>query len=255
MRLVTTAVISLACVAGLGGITARAGDLVPAYIAVVLGDPVRKADSADDARRHAADVMVFTQLKPGQKVLELVPEGGYWTSIFSGIVGSKGHVFTLWPKEFMSFDGDSFKRWQGLAATPKFSNVTVSEAPAADLSVPEPVDLVFTCQNYHDFVTKDMGPMDMAAFDKKVFDALKPGGYFVVIDNVAQAGSGTSAADTLHRIDPEAVKQQVEAVGFVLDGSSDALKNPKDTHTLLSYKPPMAGHNDQFVFRFKKPAR
>ncbi len=95
----------------------------------------------------------------------------------------------------------------------------------------------------------------MKAFDKKVFDALKPGGYFVVIDNVAPAGSGLSDTDTTHRIDPEAVKQEVESAGFVLDASSDVLRNPDDTHKLVSYTPPMAGHNDQFIFRFKKPAK
>ena len=115
--------------------------------------------------------------------------------------------------------------------------------------------MVFINQNYHDYHDKFMGPVDMAAFDKKVFDALKPGGVFVIIDNVAAAGSGFSATDTIHRIDPEAVKKEVEAAGFVFDGSSDALKNPADTHTLVSYEAPMAGHNDLFIFRFRKPGK
>ena len=114
---------------------------------------------------------------------------------------------------------------------------------------------MFTNQNYHDYHDKFMGPVDMAAFDRKIFAALKPGGVFVVIDNVAPAGSGFADTDTTHRIDPEAVKKEVEAAGFVFDGSSDALKNPKDDHKQVSYQPPMAGHNDQFIFRFRKPAK
>jgi len=77
----------------------------------------------------------------------------------------------------------------------------------------------------------------------------------VVIDNVAPAGSGFADTDTTHRVDPEAVKKEVLAAGFVFDGSSDVLHNPADTHALKSYEPPMAGHNDQFIFRFKKPAK
>jgi predicted methyltransferase len=133
--------------------------------------------------------------------------------------------------------------------------VSLIRGGAGDLKVPEATDLVFTNQNYHDYHDSFMGPVEMGAFDKKVFDALKPGGLFVVIDNVAPAGSGFSDTDTTHRVDPEAVKKEVEAAGFVFDGSSDVLKNPTDSHTLVSYKPPMTGHNDQFIFRFRKPMK
>ena len=79
-------------------------------------------------------------------------------------------------------------------------------------------------------------------------------GLFVVIDHVAVAGSGFTATDTLHRVDPEAVKKEVEAAGFVFDGESDALKNPADPHTLKVFDPSIRGKTDQFIFRFKKPA-
>jgi predicted methyltransferase len=227
----------------------------PAYVAAAISDPARKDDAADDALRQIAAVMTFTQVKPGQEVLELIPGEGYWTRVFSGIVGPKGHVYTVWPDPYQGFVGDSYAKWQKLVATPQYTNVSLLRQAAADLKVPASVDLVFTAQNYHDYHDKFMGPVDMAAFDKKVFDALKPGGLFVVVDNVAPAGSGFSSTDTTHRIDPEAVKQEVESAGFVFDGASDALKNPADTHTLVSYKPPMSGHNDQFIFRFRKPPK
>ncbi|HEV2109822.1 MAG TPA: methyltransferase [Gammaproteobacteria bacterium] len=173
----------------------------------------------------------------------------------SGIVGVKGHVYTVWPDPYQQYVEDSFAAWQKRVTTPQFANVSLIRGAAADLKVSEAVDLVFTCQNYHDYHDKYMGPVDMGAFDKKVFDALKPGGVFVVVDNVAPAGSGFSATDTTHRVDPEAVKKEVEAAGFVFDGASDALRNPDDTHLLVSYKPPMTGHNDQFIFRFRKPGK
>lgn len=225
----------------------------PAYVTAALNDPARKTDAADDAHRQIAAIMTFAQVKPGQKVVELIPGDGYWTKVFSGIVGAQGHVYTVWPDGYQQYVTDSYANWQKLVTT-DYKNVSLIRGAAGDLKVPEAADLVFTNQNYHDYHDKFMGPVDMAAFDKKVFHTLKPGGVFVVIDNVAPAGSGFGATDTTHRIDPEAVKKEVEAAGFVFDGESAALENPADTHTLVSYKPPMTGHNDQFIYRFKKPA-
>ncbi|HEX6550507.1 MAG TPA: methyltransferase [Gammaproteobacteria bacterium] len=227
----------------------------PAYIRAAINDPARKADTVDDARRQMAAVMTFTEVKPGQKVLELVPGEGYWTRVFSQVVGTKGHVYTVWPKETMKYASKSFPLWQKLAATPHYANVSLLQQPAAELSAPAPVDLVFTCQNYHDYHDPFMGPVDMAAFNKRVFEALKPGGLYVIVDHVAPAGTGISDTNTLHRIDPAAVKQEVEAAGFVFDGESDALRNPADPHTIPVFDKSIRGHTDQFIYRFRKPAK
>jgi len=245
---------SLAFVAVFSASVAVAADSVPAYVTSALAAPDRKADAADDAHRQVAAIMAFVQVKPGQKVAELIPGGGYWTRVFSGIVGAQGHVYTVWPDGYQQYVEKSYANWQKLSAT-QYKNVSLIRGGAGDLKLPEQVDLVFTNQNYHDYHDPFMGPVDMAAFNKKVFDALKPGGYFVIVDNVAPAGSGFADTDTTHRIDPEAVKKEVESAGFVFDGASDALKNPDDDHKQVSYKPPMAGKNDQFIYRFKKPAK
>jgi predicted methyltransferase len=229
-------------------------EAAPAYVTAALAAPARKDDSANDDRRQAAAVMAFAEVKPGQKVVELVPGEGYWTRIFSGIVGAQGHVYTVWPNEMGKYSAKSFANWQKLVTTPDYVNVSLLQQPAAQLSVSEPADLVFTSQNYHDYHDKFMGPVDMGSFDKQVFNALKPGGLFVVIDHVAPAGSGISDTDTLHRIDPEVVKKEVEAAGFVFDGESDALKNLADPHTDKVFDKSIRGHTDQFIFRFKKPA-
>ncbi|MFA6229518.1 MAG: methyltransferase [Rhodanobacter sp.] len=219
-----------------------------------VDDPARQADRADDARRKVALVMTFAQVKPGQKVLELIPGSGYWTRVFSAIVGPQGHVYTVWPDEMSKFSAKSLATWQQLVATPHYANVSLLPQPAAQLSAPVPVDLVFTSQNYHDYHDPFMGPVDMATFDKKVFDALKPGGLFVVIDHVAPAGSGLADTDTLHRIDPAVVKREVEAAGFVFDGESNALRNPADPHDIKVFDKAIRGHTDQFIYRFRKPA-
>ena len=228
---------------------------VPAYVQAALNDPARKADAADDARRQTAAVMAFAEVKPGQKVLELVPGSGYWTRVFSAIVGPTGHVYTVWPAEMAKYSSKSLDDWRKLAATPHYANVSVLEQPAAQLSVPAKVDLVFTAQNYHDYHDPFMGPVDMAKFDREVFDAVRPGGLFVVIDHAAPAGSGLSDTNTLHRIDPAVVKQEVEAAGFVFDGASDALHNPADPLDIKVFDKSIRGHTDQFIYRFRKPAR
>ena len=233
----------------------HAGKPVPAYVTAAVNDPARQADVAKDDHRKIAAVMTFTEVKPGQKVLELIPGSGYFTRVFSAIVGPRGHVYVLWPNEYSKEDADDTAASSKLAADPHYANVSVLTQPAAQLSSPAAVDLVFTSQNYHDYPDAFMGKVDPLALDKQVFAALKPGGVYVVIDHVAEAGSGLRDTDTLHRIDPAIVKQQVLAAGFVLDGESDALHNPADPHTVKVFDPSIRGHTDQFMFRFRKPAK
>ena len=226
-----------------------------AAVKKALNDPARAADKGDDTRRKIEQVMLFAQVRPGQSVLELVPGSGYWTRVFSAVVGPQGHVYTVWPNEMGKFDTESLANWQKLTATPHYANVGILQQAAAKLQAPAPVDLVFTAQNYHDFHDPFMGPMDIAAFNRQVFDALKPGGLFVIIDHVAPAGSGLADTNTLHRIDPASVKQEVEAAGFVFDGESKALHNAADPHDIKVFDKAIRGHTDQFIFRFRKPAK
>jgi predicted methyltransferase len=98
-----------------------------------------------------------------------------------------------------------------------------------------------------------MGPADVAAFNRQVYAALKPGGVYVVLDHAAAAGSGIGATETLHRIDPARVKSDILAAGFKLDGESKILANPADDHSKNVFTPEIRGHTDQFLMRFRKP--
>jgi predicted methyltransferase len=232
---------------------AAASTDVPAYVTAAVSDPARKDDAANDDRRKIADLMTFAQVKPGQSVVDLIPGSGYFTRVFSGIVGSKGKVYAVWPNEYGKEAQSDVQASKALVANPHYANVGVLIEPAKEFKTPEKVDLVFTSQNYHDYPDKFMGGVDPVVFDKQVFDSLKPGGLFVVVDHVAEAGSGMRDTDTLHRIDPAIVKKQVESVGFVFDGESDVLRNPADPHNIKVFDKSIRGHTDQFVYRFRKP--
>ena len=259
MRSITVALLAALSVSGVAlAQTPQANHMhavfyVPPYVRAAVSDPARAQDASNDARRKVTDVMVFSQVKPGQKVLELIPGSGYFTRVFSGVVGAQGHVYALWPNEYAKEDADNVSATQKIAADPHYANVTILSQPAAQLSAPEPVDVVFTSQNYHDYPDAFMGKVDPVAFDKQVYAALKPGGLFVVIDHVAPAGSGMADTDTLHRIDPDIVKKQVESAGFVFAGESSVLRNPSDPHTNKVFDPSIRGHTDQFMFKFRKP--
>ena len=188
-------------------------------------------------------------VKPGEQVLELIPGGGYYTRILSGAVGPKGHVTEGVPN--LTGTPDVAQKSNGVAADPNFSNVSEAHFTVADLAKLGPVDLVWTSQNYHDLHLARF-KLDIAAFNKAVFVALKPGGVFFIEDHAAKAGD-TEAPDKLHRIDEAQVKQEVESAGFKLVGESDLLHNPADDHTLLVFNPAIRGHTDQFLLKFQKP--
>jgi len=210
-------------------------------------------DVALDARRHGPEIAAFAGVKSGDKVIDLIPGGGYWTRTFARIVGPAGHVYGIWPKPYAMESGSDVKRYAAAADTPAFANVSASTQPATSLTAPEKVDLVFTSQNYHDYPDKFMGSIDPAVLNKAVFDALKPGGIYLIIDHAAAAGSGMRDTDTLHRIDPATVKKQVTAAGFVFDGESKLLANVGDDHSKPVFDKSIRGHTDQFIYKFRRP--
>jgi predicted methyltransferase len=114
------------------------------------------------------------------------------------------------------------------------------------------VDLVWTSQNYHDL--HNLPGLDVGIFNKMVFDDLKPGGIYLVLDHTAEPGSGSRDTKTLHRIDPEAVKKEVLGAGFVFVGSSNLLHAPNDPHSVKVFDPSVRGKTDQFILKFRKPA-
>lgn len=246
---------SLAAGVALAGGALAAAPAIKPYLAAALADPARGDMKAVDAKRHTAELMAFSGVKPGDKVVDLIPGSGLFTRVFAKAVGPKGHVYMVWPNEYAQEAARDVTASDALAADKAYGDISVLKQPAAAFSTPEKVDLVFTAQNYHDYPDKFMGKVDPVSFDKQVFAALKPGGVFLVIDHAAEAGSGMRDTDTLHRIDPAIVRQQVTSVGFVFDGESKALANPADDHKRLVFDKTIRGQTDQFVYKFRKPKK
>lgn len=226
---------------------------LPPRIAAAAADSARVSDRALDARRHGPELMAFARAKEGDKVLELIPGSGYFTRLFSRIVGPRGHVYAIWPQPYANEAVPDVNALKAASAKAPWSNVTVLVQPAAQLAVPQRVDVVFTSQNYHDYPDRFMGQIDPMVLNKAVFRALKPGGLYIVIDHAALPGSGMRDTDTLHRIDGAIVKRQVLAAGFRFDGESTLLRNPADDHKKAVFDPAIRGKTDQFVYRFRKP--
>ena len=229
----------------------------PSYVAAALADANRPdADKQSDADRKPAETLEFAGVHPGEKIGELIPGGGYFTRLFSTAVGPQGHVYALVPPRPANAPADAPDRAaaiKAIAANPSYSNVSVVEMSLAKLATPEPVDLIFTAQNYHDL--HNIPVLNIATFNKAIYDTLKPGGYFVVLDHSAEAGSGLRDTNTLHRIDAAAVKTEVMAAGFEFVSSSDALANSADPRTAKVFDPSIRGKTDQFILKFRKPKK
>ena len=226
---------------------------VPAYVSAAVADKGRPAEDVKrDADRKPTDMVVFAGIKPGDVVVDLIPGRGYFTRIFAKAVGPKGRVYAFYPSELDA----TFKKF-GVpipsGTDPNCPNVYYLHSPVAKFVVPEMADVVWTSQNYHDMHDPFMGPQDLVAVNKAIYAALKPGGTYIVLDHAAAAGSGVRDTDTLHRIDPAVVKQEVLAAGFKFVGEDDVLRNPNDSHDKAVFDASIRGHTDQFIFKFKKP--
>lgn len=231
---------------------AKTGTNASKAIAAAIADPARPADDVKrDAGRKPGAMLEFAQVKPGDKVIDFIMGGGYFTRLLARTVGPKGHVYAYQPAEFIKFRAQYGVDQKTVADA--YANITPVNSALAALSFPESVNLIFTAQNYHDLHLAAF-PADTAdKVNAALFKALKPGGVLMIIDHAAVPGSGTRDSNALHRIDPATLKTEVEKAGFKFEAESPLLRNPDDPHTQLVFDPAIRGKTDQFIYRFRKP--
>ena len=223
-----------------------------ANIVAAIADARRPdTDRERDASRHPAETLAFAGIEEGDKVGEIFPGGGYFTRLFAVAVGENGRVYPT-----IRVDGVAGEyELPVLPIAAEYSNAVMARTPYDALAYPEPLDVIFTAQNYHDMPLTAYNLGDRARMNATVFAALKPGGVYVIIDHAANAGAAieTDAETAIHRIDPAVVRAEVEAAGFVFDGESDVLGNAADPHMASVFDPSIRGRTDQFMMRFRKP--
>jgi predicted methyltransferase len=225
----------------------------PEIQSVVAATDRSEADRQLDAGRHPAELLAFAGIKPGMKVAEISAGGGYTTELLARAVGPTGVVYAT----NVPFILERFaeKPWSERLSKPVMKNVVRVDSGADDPLPPEAknLDVVLDVLFYHDFFW--LGG-DRAKMNASIFEALAPGGAYVIVDHSGRPGTGSSEVQTLHRIEEEVVTHEILAAGFKLAESADFLRNPDDTRDWNAS--PMAaadrrGTSDRFVLRFVKP--
>ena len=246
--------VSLFLLAGECAAVEAAPILVPDSIRAVVAAPDRSAaDKALDAGRHPAEMLAFFGVAPGMRVAELGAGGGYTTELLARTVGPNGTVYGQNNKFILERFAE--KPWSEHLAQPAMKNVVRVDREFDDPLPPEARDLdaVLVVLFYHDTVWMKT---DRAKMNRAVFQALKPGGVYAVIDHSARPGTGLADVETLHRIEEKVVREEIEQAGFKLVGEADFLRNPTDSRD-WNDSPRAAGErrgtSDRFVLKFAKP--
>ena len=245
------ACMALAAVGLTGSASAQAADI---YESAVHHPGRSAADLKRDALDHPADVLRLSNIGPGMRVADVLAGDGYYSELLSYIVGPRGHVLLL---NNSAYDHWSDNGWQKRLA--KLPNVEHRTMDLEHLELPDAsLDAALLVKVYHDLYWTDSAgtwpKMDPSKVLDEVARVLKPGAILLVVDHSAKPGTGKSDAGSLHRIDEAYARADFAAHGFQLVGQSDALRRPEDAREQISYKPPMLGKTDRFVFVFRKRA-
>ena len=206
-------------------------------------------DISRDALRKPGEVMDFFGIAPGQQVLELMSGAGYYADQLSRRVGPKGKVYAQNNQFILNLTGKVFA---ARLENPELANVQRMDVELDAMELPKGLDAVVMILFYHDTYWMKT---DRAAMNRKVFEALKPGGVYGIVDHSAHKGDGTQHVRSLHRVEESLVVEEVKAAGFELAGTSDLLRHAEDKRDYNVFKPP-AGRDktDRFVLKFVKPA-
>jgi predicted methyltransferase len=219
--------------------------------AVMQMDHRSDAERIRDADRDPVAALDFIGLEDDMKVIEFLPAGqAYYTKILGPVLADNGHLWVVDSQRTFDKWGDwiemdMFSMTHKVVIENNFNNtIRLYEPGELDFGVGE-VDLFLNFREYHTFKTEDN-----ARLNAKVFDTLKSGGSYVVIDHTKRHMQAHSPA-LRRREDPVDVILQVQAAGFVLDRASDMFFEESDSLTQEVGEIP--NMTDRFFLVFKKP--
>jgi predicted methyltransferase len=224
------------------------GAAAPDYAAIVAAPDRADADRAADARRKPAQLLAFTGVRPGMKVLDMETSAGYSAELLARVVGPSGKVYAQDSAAVIErFVKDKFDI---RAKKSVMQNVVHVIRDFDDPIPPEAsnLDLITFFFSYHDITYM---PVDRAVMNRKMFAALKPGGFLIITDHSAKPGDGISVTRTLHRIEEKVLREEIEAAGFKLVAEADFLRNPEDPREEKVFQPKIPV--DEFVLKYQKP--
>ena len=226
-------------------------------VATSIAHPERwESDHARDADRRPQRILDFLDVKRGMRVADLMAGDGYYTELLSRAVGETGQVFcqnTAIPLRVFAdkpltarLDGDRLPNVVRLDRE--------FEACADPGGLPQDLDAALLVRFYHDFGWQEV---DRPAFNRLVFDRLRPGGAFVVVDHHAKPGAAITEGKRLHRVEAEWLKREVTAAGFVFEAESYVLTDEADTLDWNIFDPEreVVSRPSRFVYLFRKPAK
>jgi predicted methyltransferase len=219
----------------------------PDYAAVVASPDRSDADREIDKRRNPVQLLAFTGVGTGMKVLDMGAGGGYSSELMARAVGASGVVYA---QNAADLSARAKERFEARMKTPAMAKVVALVRPFDD-PLPNDVrdlDLVTFFFYYHDTTYMEV---DRAEMNRKLYAALKPGGMLVIADHSARPGDGATVGKTFHRIEEAVLRAEVEAAGFRLVAEGDFLRHPEDARNFPVNRP--TGPVDEFVLKFRKP--
>lgn len=224
----------------------------PAQRAVAAENRLER-DLARDETRKPARVLDFFQIRASQRVADIQAGDGYYTELLSTIVGPEGEVIAVnnqFPRRFMGEAFDARIARESFDA----SNIVQADRELDAMDLPEgQLDRALLIRFYHDFEWQEV---DRDQFNRDVFEALKPGGVYCIVDHHAKAGAGITEGKRLHRVEEALVRREVEAAGFVLEAVSYALEDPTDARDFNIFENDAARRDrtDRFMHFYRKPS-
>ena len=234
-------------------VTAAYGESVSSAVAAAVDAEDRwQRDRKRDLRSKPQAILTFTGIAPGMTVLDLYSGGGYWAELFARVTGADGEVVAHTNTAYRNFAGPLLNSRFG---DNRIAGVTVLDSEINDLMLGHHrFDLIFIGLGYHDtYFYAGFSPLPgRDRWFEQLYTALKPGGHIVIVDHAAEQGTGTAAAQSLHRIDESFARSDFERAGFTYVGASDALRNPDDDRRMNVFEDAIRRKTDRFVLKFQK---